>query len=134
MLRYGADCDYPIFGRAGCLLGDKHQGTDSVQFSTSNEQYTHAVEYTPWRNTLQSLPFVAMRLREVLAKNLKRLRLAADLSQEDLAHRAEIDRTYVSSLERGRYSATVDMLERLAAVLGVKPADLLADPPAGFEE
>ena len=75
-----------------------------------------------------------MRLREVLAKNLKRLRLAADLSQEDLAHRAEIDRTYVSSLERGRYSATVDMLERLAAVLGVMPADLLADPPAGFEE
>jgi transcriptional regulator with XRE-family HTH domain len=75
-----------------------------------------------------------MRLREVLAKNLKRLRLAADLSQEDLAHRAEIDRTYVSSLERGRYSATVDMLERLAAVLGVKPADLLADSPAGSEE
>ena len=75
-----------------------------------------------------------MRLREVLAKNLKRLRLAADLSQEDLAHRAEIDRTYVSSLERGRYSATVDMLERLAAVLGVKPADLLVDPPAGSDE
>ena len=75
-----------------------------------------------------------MRLREVLAKNLKRLRLAADLSQEDLAHRAEIDRTYVSSLERGRYSATVDMLERLAAVLGVKPADLLVDPPTGCEE
>ena len=75
-----------------------------------------------------------MRLREVLAKNLKRLRLAAELSQEDLAHRAEIDRTYVSSLERGRYSATVDMLERLAAVLGVKPADLLADPPTDCEE
>ena len=75
-----------------------------------------------------------MRLREVLAKNLKRLRLAAELSQEDLAHRAEIDRTYVSSLERGRYSATVDMLERLAAVLGVKPADLLADPPTGSDE
>lgn len=66
-----------------------------------------------------------MRLREVLAKNLKRLRLAAELSQEDLAHRAEIDRTYVSSLERGRYSATVDMLERLAAELGVEAADLL---------
>ena len=75
-----------------------------------------------------------MRLREVLAKNLKRLRLAADLSQEDLAHSAEIDRTYVSSLERGRYSATVDMLERLAAVLGVKPDDLLADTHADFEE
>ena len=65
-----------------------------------------------------------MRLREVLARNLKRLRLAADLSQEDLAHRAEIDRTYVSSLERGRYSATVDMLERLAAVLDRKSTRL----------
>ncbi len=75
-----------------------------------------------------------MRLREVLAKNLKRLRLAADLSQEDLAHRAEIDRTYVSSLERGRYSATVDMLERLAVELGVTPADLLTDPPASSED
>ena len=43
-----------------------------------------------------------MTLRGVLATNLKRFRLAAGLSQEELAHRADIDRTYVSSLERGR--------------------------------
>lgn len=88
-------------------------------------------EYTPWRNTLQSRLLSTMRLREVLASNLKRLRLEADLSQEELAHRADIDRTYVSSLERGRYAATVDMIERLATELQVKPTDLLADPPAG---
>lgn len=66
-----------------------------------------------------------MRLRKALATNLKRLRLAAELSQEELAHRADMDRTYVSSLERGNYAATVDMLERMAEALGVDPIELL---------
>ncbi len=75
-----------------------------------------------------------MKLREVLATNLKRLRLAAGLSQEELAHRADIDRTYVSSLERGRYSASIDMLERLSAALDIEPSELLVKAPAGSEE
>jgi transcriptional regulator with XRE-family HTH domain len=69
-----------------------------------------------------------MTLREVLAENLKRHRLATGLSQEELAHRADIDRTYVSSLERCQYSATVDMIEKLARVLGVEAAELLRQP------
>lgn len=74
-----------------------------------------------------------MTLREVLAENLKRHRLATGLSQEELAHRADIDRTYVSSLERCQYSATVDMIEKLARVLGVEAAELLAVPSAASE-
>ena len=66
-----------------------------------------------------------MTLREVLAENLIRYRLGAGLSQEELAHRAEIDRTYVSSLERCRYSATVDVIEKLARELGVEASELL---------
>ena len=69
-----------------------------------------------------------MTLREVLAENLKRHRLATGLSQEELAHRADIDRTYVSSLERCQYSATVDMIEKLARVLSVEAAELLRQP------
>lgn len=69
-----------------------------------------------------------MTLREVLAENLKRHRLATGLSQEELAHRADIDRTYVSSLERCQYSATVDMIEKLARVLDVEAAELLRQP------
>ena len=68
-----------------------------------------------------------MTLREVLAKNLKRHRLAAGLSQEELAHRAEVDRTYVSSLERCQYAATGDVIEKLAAQLEIEAADLLKD-------
>ena len=74
-----------------------------------------------------------MTLREVLAENLKRHRLATGLSQEELAHRADIDRTYVSSLERCQYSATVDMIEKLARVLGVEAAELLVVPFAASE-
>ena len=74
-----------------------------------------------------------MTLREVLAENLKRHRLATGLSQEELAHRADIDRTYVSSLERCQYSATVDMIEKLARVLGVEAAELLVVTSAASE-
>mgnify|MGYP003382750473 FL=1 len=74
-----------------------------------------------------------MTLREVLAENLKRHRLATGLSQEELAHRADIDRTYVSSLERCQYSAPVDMIEKLARVLGVEAAELLVVPSAASE-
>ena len=75
-----------------------------------------------------------MKLRTVLATNLKRFRLAAGLSQEELAHRADIDRTYVSSLERGRYSASIDMLESLSLALDIDASELLIIPPATIAE
>jgi len=66
-----------------------------------------------------------MTLREILAENLKRHRAASGLSQEELAHRAGIDRTYVSSLERSQYAATVDVIEKLARELGIDASELL---------
>ena len=69
-----------------------------------------------------------MEIREVLAVNLRKLRKAQGLSQEELAHRAEIDRTYISALERSVYAAGIDVVDRLARVLGVEAADLLQRP------
>jgi transcriptional regulator with XRE-family HTH domain len=69
-----------------------------------------------------------MEIREILAFNLKRLRAKAGLSQEELAHRAGIDRTYVSSLERCVYAAGIDLVARLAKELGVEPDELLRRP------
>ena len=69
-----------------------------------------------------------MRLREVLALNLRKLRRARGISQEDLAHQADLDRTYISALERSVYAASVDVVERLAAVLDVEATDLLSEP------
>lgn len=68
-----------------------------------------------------------MDVRRLVGQNLRRLRKAAGLSQEELAHRAGIDRTYVSGVERGIRNPTVLILQDLANVLGAKPADLLHD-------
>jgi transcriptional regulator with XRE-family HTH domain len=73
-------------------------------------------------------------IRDVLALNLRRLRQAKGLSQEELAHQAEIDRTYVSALERSIYAAGIDVVDRLARVLGVEAADLLKRPTPKAEK
>lgn len=65
-----------------------------------------------------------MRGRQLVAGNLKRFRAQLDMSQEELAHQAGIDRTYVSSLELCKYSASVDVLERLADALSVDIEEL----------
>jgi transcriptional regulator with XRE-family HTH domain len=76
-----------------------------------------------------------MEIREVLALNLRKLRQARGLSQEELAHRAEIDRTYISALERSVYAAGIDVVDRLARVLGVEAADLITrPPPTGYKK
>lgn len=66
-----------------------------------------------------------MNLRDTLARNLREYRSRRGFSQEELAHRAEIDRTYVSALERSVYAATVDVIEKLAEALSVQPDELL---------
>jgi transcriptional regulator with XRE-family HTH domain len=69
-----------------------------------------------------------MEIREILAANLRRVRREAGLSQEELAHRAGVDRTYISALERCVYAVSIDVLDRLARELGVEAAELLHRP------
>ncbi|PXA84737.1 XRE family transcriptional regulator [Nostoc sp. 3335mG] len=66
-----------------------------------------------------------MEIRQVFAANLRKRRRAVGFSQEELAHRADVDRTYVSSLERCVYAASIDVVDRLAKELGVEASDLL---------
>ena len=64
-----------------------------------------------------------MSLRERVAKNLRRLRQEKSVSQEDLAHRAQVNRNYVGMIEREEYSVSVDLLDKLAAALDVDPME-----------
>ncbi|MCU4161392.1 helix-turn-helix transcriptional regulator [Acidiphilium sp. AL] len=66
-----------------------------------------------------------MEIRDILARNLRLYRQLRGLSQEELAHRAGVDRTYVSALERSVYGVTIDLLDKLAVALDVEAADLL---------
>jgi transcriptional regulator with XRE-family HTH domain len=72
-----------------------------------------------------------MRAQELVAWNLRRLRVSRELSQEVLAIDAGIDRTYVSRLERGLENPTVAVLEGLATALGADIAEFFAIPEPG---
>ena len=61
---------------------------------------------------------------------LRAARVARGLSQEALAFEAGYDRSYISLLEHGRYSASLNTVFRLARALAVRPSALLAQ----FEE
>jgi transcriptional regulator with XRE-family HTH domain len=69
-----------------------------------------------------------MDIRDVFASNLRRLRHAKGLSQEELAHAAKINRTYLSKLETAVTYAGLEIIAKLAAVLEIEPAELLARP------
>ncbi|OON62468.1 transcriptional regulator [Massilia sp. KIM] len=60
-----------------------------------------------------------------LGQNLKKLRIAAAKSQEELAVDAEVDRTYISSIERGAANPSVLTLAQICFALGVSLADLV---------
>ncbi len=60
-----------------------------------------------------------MDIRRRFGARLKALREGQGLSQEELAHRADLHRTYVSGLERGVRNPTLTVLEKLARGLDV---------------
>ncbi|MBN9054216.1 MAG: helix-turn-helix transcriptional regulator [Rhizobiales bacterium] len=66
-----------------------------------------------------------MDLKEVMAVNLRRIRHEKNLTQEELAARAELSMRYVGAIERGKVSASVNVLGQIAGALGVDPCELL---------
>jgi transcriptional regulator with XRE-family HTH domain len=58
---------------------------------------------------------------------MRRLRAARGLSQEDLAYESDINRTYLSSVERSERNISIDNIARIAKALGTEPWKLLKD-------
>lgn len=69
-----------------------------------------------------------MNVRELVAWNVRRIRVLRGISSETLAADADVDRAYVSRIERAVANPTVDVLERLTRVLEVEIAELFAVP------
>jgi transcriptional regulator with XRE-family HTH domain len=66
-----------------------------------------------------------MDLCSVIGTNIRKLRTGKRLSQEELAFRAGIDRSYLSEVENGHKNLSVTMLDQIAAALGVDMKELL---------
>jgi transcriptional regulator with XRE-family HTH domain len=61
----------------------------------------------------------------LFGEQLKKFRKERNISQEEVAFRAELDRTYISGLECGKRNPTLKILVKLAFALNMKPSELL---------
>ena len=66
-----------------------------------------------------------MGIREKFGKRVRQVRLEKGFSQEELAHEADSNRTYISDVERGTRNPSIEVVERIAKALCVKMGDLL---------
>ena len=66
-------------------------------------------------------------LQHLFSANVRLVRVAQGISQEELADRASLDRTYISSIERRLRNLSIQNIQRLAVALAVDPRELL-DP------
>lgn len=87
------------------------------------------VEYVPWLNILHRGFALCMKLRIQLGLNIQEVRRSRGLSQETLAHLAEIDRGYIGKIENAKHAVTVDMIEAIAQALDTEPMELLRTRP-----
>lgn len=68
--------------------------------------------------------------KEIFAFNVRRIRVDAGLSQEELAFRSGLHRTYISSVERSQRNVSLENIFLIAGALGVPASELLASHDA----
>lgn len=66
-------------------------------------------------------------LRQIMAENLRVLRLVAHVSQEELAELCGLHRTYISDIERCNRNVSIDNIEKIARALHITASDLLKE-------
>jgi len=66
-----------------------------------------------------------MNIKEKFGRTIKELRKQKGWSQEKLALKAGLDRTYIPSIEKGERNVSLEVIEKLALVFKVKPSELI---------
>lgn len=70
-----------------------------------------------------------MKAQKIFGQNVRRMRKAAGISQEELAFQAGLARSYMSDVERGERNPTVKIIGRIAAALKISAAELVEGIP-----
>ena len=68
-----------------------------------------------------------MDIQQAFAHNLRKYRKAAGLTQEELAERCGLHRTYIGGIEQGRINVCLKNVGKMAEALGIRPAMLLIE-------
>jgi len=67
----------------------------------------------------------------IFGENVRKHRRLLDISQEELAHRADLHRTYIGMIERAEKNITLINIEKIASALQVKIEDLIKESDNG---
>lgn len=80
------------------------------------------MEYILWSKVrrLRRCARMTGAARRLISRNLRALRAARSMTQEDVAAAAGMDRSYVSEIETEKYAASADMVEKLAGAFGLE--------------
>jgi transcriptional regulator with XRE-family HTH domain len=67
------------------------------------------------------------KLSAIVGNNIKKYRKSLNISQEELAEKAGLHRTYIGGIERGERNITLDSLQVIATALNVAPVELIVE-------
>lgn len=68
-----------------------------------------------------------MDVKLKIGQRIKELREKAEMSQKDLAYSADLDRSYIASIENGQRNVSIVNIEKIAVALGVSLKELFND-------
>ena len=68
-----------------------------------------------------------MDIKLKIGQRIKKIRERAEMSQKDLAYIADLDRSYIASIENGQRNVSIINIEKIAAALGVSLKELFND-------
>ena len=72
-------------------------------------------------------PKELLKTKELLATNIRVRRNSLKISQEELAERADLHRTYIGAIERAQQNVSIDNIEKIAVALGCHVGDLFRE-------
>ena len=68
-----------------------------------------------------------MKLKKIFSNNIRKYRIKQNLSQEELAEKAGLHRTYIGSVERGERNITINVMEKICIALEMSIIDLFKE-------
>ncbi len=80
--------------------------------------------YSLWLQSRRPCAMPRMSVQSRVSKNIQRIRREKELSQEDVAHRANIHQTYLSGVETGKRNPSILVVERIAKALNVDVSEI----------
>lgn len=78
-------------------------------------------------------PTVMADIRVAFGKAVRRLRSGRSFSQEDFAHKAKINRSYMGRIERGEVNISIDNMQKIAKGLGLSIGRLMTEVDADVD-